>query len=121
VPYLRTAIGHPLEKAFSPLLSVESDSSTLYDPDIISPRPSIPIQAKTLGEAVIAAEEYFGIRIAPHDPPKWFRLYFPDRPEGNFALADIHIIREGKDICPKQDLSFPLLESDTVYIGALAC
>jgi hypothetical protein len=35
----------------------------------------MPIVAKTLGEAVAVAANYFGVRIVPHDPPKWFRVY----------------------------------------------
>lgn len=81
----------------------------------------MPIHAKTLGEAIAAAEEYFQIRIVPHDPPKWFRIYLPGAPEEEFRLVDIHIIREDEHICPKQDLNYPLFDTDTIYIGALAC
>jgi hypothetical protein len=107
MPFLRTLIMHPLER----------------EPDApVRSRPGLPIVAKTVGEAIAVAAEYFGLRIVPHDPPKWFRIYgYPNSAAEDYMLVDIHVIRDAKDICIKQDLLFPLLESDVLSIGALAC
>ena len=88
---------------------------------LVRSRPGRPIQARTLGEAVAVATEFFGVRIVPHDPPKWFRIY--DIPEltSEYLLVDIHVYRGKEGICPKQDLSFPLQEADVVSIGVLVC
>ena len=107
MPFLRTFIGHELER----------------DPDsAVRARPGLSIQARSLGEAVTTASEYFKVRIVPHDPPKWFRIYgWPGEPEEFYKLVDIHIRRGTESICPKQDLNYPPLDSDTVNIGTLAC
>jgi hypothetical protein len=107
MPFLRTCILHPLERQPGAL---------------VRSRPGLPIVAQTLGEAVAVAAHHFGVRIVPHDPPKWFRIYgLPEFTAEEYRLVDIHVLREAKDICVKQDLLFPLLESDVVSIGAIAC
>jgi len=89
---------------------------------VVRSRPGLPIVAQTLGEAVAAAEKYFSVRIVPHDAPKWFRVYGqPGFNAEQYLLGDIHVRRGGQDICPKQDLSFSLQESDGVSIGTLVC
>lgn len=80
----------------------------------------VPFEANTLGEAIAVAESLLKIRVIPHDPPKWFRVYAASG-SSEYALADIHVRRGDATICPKQDLSFPLLPSDTLTIGELAC
>lgn len=82
---------------------------------------NVAIEAATLGEAIRAAERLTGTRIVVHDPPKWFRAYSADTDSENYGLTDIHIRRGDADICPKQDLFYPLLPDDIIYIGALAC
>jgi hypothetical protein len=106
MPFLRTCILHPRERQSGAL---------------VRSRPGLPIVARTLGEAVATAAEYFGALIVAHDPPRWFRVY--DNPDltAEYKLVDIHVLRNGQEICPKQDLSFPLLEPDVVSIGVLAC
>jgi hypothetical protein len=106
MPFLRTLIPHPLNS----------------DPDCpLRSQAGQRIEATTLGEAVAAADEIFQTRIVPHDPPKWFRVYgIPDFGE-QFILVDIHVMRGAEDLCPRQDLAFPLLDSDIVRIGAIAC
>ena len=106
MPFLRTLIMHPLER--QPDAQVRSEAG-------------MPIAAKTLGEAVAAAADYFKVRIVSHDPPKWFRVYDSPNCTAEYMLVDIHVHRDKQTICPKQDLSFPLLESDVVSIGVLAC
>jgi hypothetical protein len=106
MPFLRTLIMHPLER--------EPDAQ-------VRSRAGMPIVAKTLGAAVAVAANYFGVRIVPHDPPKWFRVYGSPDCRAEYMLVDIHVYRDKQTICPKQDLSFPLLESDIVGIGVLTC
>ena len=36
-------------------------------------------------------------------------------------LIDIHIKRGEIEICPKQDITFPILDSDVVYIYVITC
>ena len=107
MPFLRTLIMHPLER----------------QPDApVRSRSGMPIVAHTIGEAVAFAADYFGVRIVPHDPPKWFRIYgMPDFTPEQYTLVDIHVVRDTQNICIKQDLGFPLMEGDVVSIGALAC
>ena len=105
MPYLRTAIMHAIEREPGLQLRTKAGQS---------------IEAATLGEAIAAAAAILRVRIVPHDPPKWFRLSgVPGREK--YMLVDIHVFRGNENICPKQDLTFPLLDSDVVGIGALAC
>jgi hypothetical protein len=105
MPFLRTLIMHPLEEQAAPVCS----------------EAGLPISAKTLGEAVAVAGGHFGVRIVPHDPLKWFRVYGVPGTKGEYLLVDIHVFRGEQMLCPKQDLGFPILESDIVCIGALVC
>jgi hypothetical protein len=79
------------------------------------------IEATTLGEAVAVAEQMLGVRIIPHEPPKWFRVYGIPESRSEYSLVDIHIRRGKQEICAKQDMSIPLLDGDIVSIGLLAC
>ena len=87
MPFLRTFVTHPLEDDVFPPVS--------------SPT-GMPISAKTIGEAIAMAAGRFGVRIVPHDPPKYFRVYGVPDVEGEYLLVDTHIDRDGRDICPKQ-------------------
>lgn len=81
--------------------------------------PGLELPASTLGEFLAGIEAASGIRIVPHDPPKYFRYYPKD--SADFYLVDIHVDRGGLEICPKQDLSFLLEDGDAVEAGLLAC
>ena len=106
MPFLRTLTFHPIEG----------------DPGSPLREGTQRIEANTLGEAVLAAAALLSVTIVPHDPPKFFRVYgWPGEPADYYSLVDIHVRRGTENICLKQDLSFPLLDSDTVLIGALAC
>jgi hypothetical protein len=106
MPYLRTFISHPLEREPGcPTRSTEG----------------MRIEAATIAGAVAVAEKFFDVRIVPHDPPKWFRVYGLPGLGEDFGLVDIHVYRAGGNICIKQDLKFLLLDADIVAIGALAC
>jgi hypothetical protein len=81
--------------------------------------PGLELPASTLGELLAGLEASSGIRVVPHDPPKYFRYY----PAGSaeFFLVDVHVDRDGLGICPKQDLAFLLEGGDAVEAGLLAC
>lgn len=86
------------------------------------------IAVNTLGEALAAYELRFNATIVPFagnpDDPHLAELkYFTFQGRGQAAssLVDIHIHRDGKEICPKQDLNFRLLAGDLVEIGQLIC
>jgi hypothetical protein len=81
---------------------------------------NVSIEANILREAIIAIEHLANVRIVPHDPPKWFRVYsLSDDP--NYKLIDIHIQREHTQICPQQNLDYALLPDDTIMAGILIC
>ncbi|MEL7259317.1 MAG: hypothetical protein AAFN80_16020 [Pseudomonadota bacterium] len=86
--------------------------------------------AATLGDAIRAYEDEHAVLIRPYDgsleaipfntgeEPKYF---FYDNSAFVGGLVDIHVLRTGQEICPKQSLSFKLLEGDIVQIGELVC
>ena len=81
---------------------------------------NVSIEATILSEAIIAIENLADVRIVPHDPPKWFRVYsLADDP--NYKLIDIHVQRQHTRICPQQNLDYALLPNDTVMAGILVC
>ncbi|MCF7223632.1 hypothetical protein [Marilutibacter chinensis] len=94
--------------------------------DLTTPEPAEPggleIPAATLGELLAHLEDAHGIRVVPHDPPKYFRYYPRDSDSAvEFHMVDIHIYRDGMEICPKQDLAFPLEDEDAIEAGPLMC
>ena len=106
MPYLRTFMGRLTDR----------DSGS-----ILLNNEGRRIEASTLEEALRVAEQIIQARIVPHDPPKFFRIYrLPEQPE-SYQLVDIHLVRNGEDICLKQGLAFPLLDSDVVVMGTLVC
>jgi hypothetical protein len=83
-------------------------------------------KAKTLNEAISDYEAKFNVSITPYQKPlpgetevKYF--HFKDNDTNSSSAVDIHIIRESTNICTKQNLSFPLLETDLVEMGELIC
>src|SRR3954463_6710701 len=100
MPLLRSWISHPME----------------FEPDSSLRGNGVPIVAQTLGEPPNEAGRILSVRFEPHDPPKWFRAFgIPDFGDG-YMRVDIHVKRGDMQICPKQDLSFPILDPDVVYI-----
>ena len=86
--------------------------------------------AATLGEALQKYEAAFGCVFAPYDgsspgvpfePGGTPRYFFRTTREGRKELVDIHIERAGEDLCPKQDLSFSLMDGDVIRYGPLIC
>jgi hypothetical protein len=110
-----------------PLISGPKNSRYAYTG---SPCPhndlALRSSARTLGEAIQHYESKFGVAIRPCTKPlpgesevKYFEV--SEAGAGITWLVDIHVVRGSAEICPKQDLSFPLLESDLVEMGELAC
>lgn len=86
----------------------------------------LQFEAATLGEAIQHYEASFRCAIRPCEKVlpgqselKYFE--FSDMSNEFDGLVDIHVLRDGLEICPKQDLSFLLEESDHVEIGLLVC
>ena len=90
------------------------------------------MNGKTLGEVIQNYERQFGVEIRPaegivdkeSDQPKyWVHKGLPRRfCESGIEIIDIHIERDGKIICPKQNLDFVILENDIIHIPAqFAC
>lgn len=86
--------------------------------------------AEILGEAIKAYEEKHAVTIAPYDgsldaipfeegeEPKYF---FYSKSALDRRLVDIHVFRNGQEICPKQNLSFVLMDGDIIQVGELVC
>lgn len=84
----------------------------------------------TFGDAIRAYEKENTVSIEPYDgsfeaipfkedeEPKYF---FYRKSPSDLQLVDIHVFRNGQEICPKQDLTFELLDGDTIQIGELVC
>ncbi len=90
--------------------------------------PSHPF---TLGEALKLLEGQHSVCLTPYDG-SWDstpfesadeRKYFIFNDGGRFGdtLVDIHVERAGEEICPKQDLNFPLIDGDLIIFGVLVC
>lgn len=102
------------------------------DGNVFTPTEGTPLlaNATTLNEAIRAYENEHAISIEPYDGsfeaipfnegenPKYF---FYRKSPSDQQLVDIHVLRNGQEICPKQNLSFNLLDGDTVQIGELVC
>lgn len=104
-------------------------------------------EIETLGEAISLAERHFGIRVEPDmERDRYFRVwdikpklhkltvgerilqsigidFGPTELGIDYRLADIHILRSGVEICPKQDVNFKLKARDQIlfYIEILMC
>ena len=92
--------------------------------------PSYIVFAKVFGDALKKLELARSVKITPYDgswetlkfthgeQPKYF-IY--KKADGIQTLADIHILRRGEEICPKQDLMFALCDGDIIVLGMLIC
>ena len=119
-----------MPKMFGPenrfVLQVANLETNTFEPLYGEP---LIVEATTLGDAIQAYEQEFGLSITPYDgtlpraafahgeAPKYFFYTKADSTQ----LVDIHIQRGDEEICPKQDLSFILLEDDVLHIGSLVC
>jgi hypothetical protein len=84
-------------------------------------RVGVPISACNLGEALGEASRILKVRFELHESQKWFRVFgIPEMGDG-CRLADVHIKRDGEELCPKQDLSYAIYESDIVCIYTIIC
>lgn len=95
-----------------------------------SPVPHLDLayhcEAHTLAEALSIYESVFNARVTPMQEPllglsanigKYFD--YLDLDSGVKTAVDIYVVRQGRDICPKQNLSFELQFADIVDIGPL--
>lgn len=89
---------------------------------------ALEVTALTLAEALATYEKHFKVSVspAPADHPDLIgqeAKYFvhTDRETGLAQLVDIHVLRDGKEVCAKQNMDFALLPQDIVELGELAC
>lgn len=110
-----------------PLVSGPHNSMfTLVNGDMEPIVPPLETIAKTLGEAIQCYETEFNISVQPCTEPlpgqseiKYFNILGAN---GELIwVVDIHVMRGSIEICPKQDLAFPLLNDDHIRLGTLAC
>lgn len=99
---------------------------THADGNWVRATPPLESPAITLGEALDHYAAAFNVLIRPCVAPlpgeseiKYFEI--ADAGGETESIVDIHIVRDAFEICPKQDLFFPLLQNDLVEIGPLAC
>lgn len=90
---------------------------------------AIQCDSKTLGEALKFYEQHFKAVIRPLQEPldgkeencgKYFSFCESSTPDV-WQAVDVHVFRNGAELCPKQDLSFHLENTDVVEIGELIC
>ena len=92
---------------------------------------SFEIQPTNLGNALEQYATRFSLIIQPYDglndqvplpeneESKYF--YYQDKKTAHGKIVDIHIQRNGTEICPKQNLKFQLEAGDVIIIGLMAC
>ena len=99
----------------------------------VGPATPFEIAATTLGEAIAAYEAAFSAKLTPfvdahlRDLPAdlriqardWF-VYDGRNGRGGYAVAVV-VLRGERRLVPVHDMSFPLLEGDTINIGPLGC
>lgn len=105
------------------------DSGSANEIKIVQP---VEIPGKSLGELLKNYCQQYDLKITPakgfidetsKEPKYWQYIGNHDffGVDGEIII-DIHVTRDGKMICPKQDLDFPLIETDLIDIPAmLAC
>lgn len=98
-----------------PQFNVDPTTSNLVE------LPGLELSAGTLGQLLLELEKATGAWVVPdEDGPKYFR-YYANRDAAEWEAVDIHVLRKGEEICPKQELGFALLPGDKVVPGLLAC
>jgi hypothetical protein len=82
--------------------------------------------AVDLGEAIREYELQFDVTVRPCAEPlpgetqvKYFS--FEENGTGTSTYVDIHVFRDGVEICPLHDMLFKLLSTDLVEMGELIC
>lgn len=91
-------------------------------------QPEVPFvtEASSLGEAIADYARHFTLTITPCREllPGARELKYFDvsgAPPRFPRMVDIHVEREGRTLCPKQDLAFALRPGDVIEMGPLAC
>lgn len=86
--------------------------------------------ANVLGEALSKLELARNVKITPYNgsweavkfaPGEQAKYFIYEKSDGSRTLVDIHILRRGEELCPKQDLTFALCDGDIIVPGALIC
>lgn len=72
-----------------------------------------------MGELLEEIERTTGIVFEPMPGDKHFACKTEEEP-GGYAV-DLHLHRNGEEICLAHRLDFPLLDGDVVVAGTLAC
>lgn len=87
---------------------------------LTEPVGGVSIEAATLGELLDVIMNNYDCRIIKNpDLDKYFIYYAQKAPDG--VTIDIHIKRNGEEICPRQNLDFVLEENDEIRFGVPAC
>lgn len=98
-----------------------------FGPKLIR-QPENPFYAavENLGDALRAYEIKFKVVIEPcltllpgQSEYKYFNV--KSQLPKQSGLVDIHVFRDNEEICPRQDLGFPLKDGDVLEMGSLAC
>jgi hypothetical protein len=76
-----------------------------------------------LRDAVRVAADHLNVEIAPFHGDRYFAAWRRTRPKPSelHPVLDIHVVRDGLELCPKHDLDFQLLNGDIVYFAGLIC
>jgi hypothetical protein len=82
--------------------------------------PGAEVTETTLGEVLENLFRRYAIRIIPNESPQYFK-YTGGRFGDDVLLVDIHVERDGEELCPRQDLTFPIQVQDIIRAGGLAC
>lgn len=86
------------------------------------PPAPLRLRAATLGDALDAYEEAYGAEIFAADGHGGRYFVCQDLDSGDEYLVDVHVLREGEELCPRQDRGFALRPGDRVLLmGLLAC
>ncbi|UXI66589.1 hypothetical protein [Tahibacter amnicola] len=89
-----------------------------YDAVLRKSLPGMDLPASTLGELLDSYYAATGFKIVPSEGPDYF---VHDTERFGAIEVDLHIERDGQELCPGQDLLFPLLPNDLVFIAPMAC
>ena len=97
------------------------------------------IEVETLAQALFAYADWYRSKVgnegmksrfvpAPHPPhaESWsvgdeLRYFIFEEGNGDRSFVDVHVVRNGSEICAKQDSDMPLVDGDVVNIGILVC
>lgn len=106
----------------------DAEVSKRYGIRVAIDRAPFMVNAGTFGRALEIYCRYFKCALEVFSgpfPDNWGSAvdenkYFRHTPsDGESRILDIHILRDGQEICPKQNLDYPLLDGDIIEVGAI--